>query len=80
LSDLEAVKVKLGDLLRAEVTAKKSWYKPSEPDIPVYSRVRAPHVQPLSKYSKVIAGMKENNQFLLYVDAAAKEEALKRTA
>ena len=80
LSDLEVVKVKLGDLLRAEVTAKKSWYKPSEPDIPVYSRVRAPHVQPLSKYSKVIAGMKENNQFLLYVDAAAKEEALKRTA
>jgi HD superfamily phosphohydrolase len=80
LSDLEAVKVKLGDLLRAEVPATKSWYKPSERDIPVYSRVRAPHVQPLSKYSKVIAGMKENNQFLLYVDAAAKEEALKRTA
>jgi HD superfamily phosphohydrolase len=78
LKDLETAKGKLGDLLLAEVAAKKSWYKPSDPDIPVYSRVRTPHVQPLSKYSKVIAGMKENNQFLLYVDAVAKKEAMER--
>jgi HD superfamily phosphohydrolase len=78
LKDLETAKGKLGDLLLAEVAAKKSWYKPSDPDIPVYSRVRTPHVQPLSEYSKVIAGMKENNQFLLYVDAVAKKEAMER--
>jgi len=75
LVELDAVKVKLGTLVLAEESAKKSWYKAGSRDIPVYSRVRSPSVQPLSKYSKVIENMMENNQVFLYVDAASRHEA-----
>ena len=73
--ELRKVKARLGRLLAAEETANKSWYKTGNTDIRVFSRVRKPQVQPLSGYSKVIAGMKENNQVLLYVDRASREEA-----
>ncbi|MGO9269619.1 MAG: HD domain-containing protein [Terriglobia bacterium] len=75
LRELEKVKAKLGKLVVAEETAKKSWYKTGNTDIPVLSKVRSPQVQPLSKYSKAIEGMKENNQVLLYVDGASRPEA-----
>lgn len=78
LRDLRRVKAKLGRLLVAEEMAKKSWYKTGNTDIPVLSKVRSPRVQPLSKYSKAIEGMKENNQVLVYVDAASREEAENR--
>jgi HD superfamily phosphohydrolase len=78
LRDLRAKKAKLGRLLVAEESAKKSWYKTGTSDIPVFSKVRSPQVQPLSKYSKVIEGMRENNQVLLYVDGASREEAERR--
>ena len=77
LRELDAVKTRLGNLLVAEESGKRSWYKTGSTDIPVYSRVRVPSVQPLSKYSKVIENMKENNQVFLYVDAASKHEAEK---
>jgi len=76
LRELKRVKAKLGNLLVAEETATKSWYKSGSDDIPVLSKVRTPRVQPLSEYSKVIAGMMEkNNQALLYVDSTRREEA-----
>lgn len=78
LRELRKMKAKLGNLVVAEETAKKSWYKTGNTDIPVISRVTSPQVQPLSKYSKAIEGMKENNQVLLYVDNAFREEAEKR--
>ena len=71
------MKTRLGNLLVAEESGKRSWYKTGSTDIPVYSRVRVPSVQPLSKYSKVIENMKENNQVFLYVDAASRHEAEK---
>jgi hypothetical protein len=47
-------------------------------DIPVLSKVRTPQVQPLSAYSKVLAGMMEkNNQVLLYVDRDSRDKAEK---
>jgi len=73
--ELKKVKTRLGRLVVAEEKATKSWYKTGNTDIPVFSRVRKPQVQPLSRYSKVIAGMKENSQVLLYVDPASREEA-----
>jgi HD superfamily phosphohydrolase len=78
LRELRAKKISLGNLLVAEEPAKKSWYKTGNTDIPVFSKVRSPQVQPLSRYSKAIEGMKENNQVLLYVEGASKEEAEKR--
>jgi uncharacterized protein len=75
LRELAKVRAKLGKLLVAEEPAKKSWYKTGNTDIPVLSRVRSPQVQPLSKYSKAIEGMKENNQVLLYVDGGSREQA-----
>jgi hypothetical protein len=75
LLELRRVRTKLRKLVVAEETAKKSWYKTGNTDIPVFSRVRTPQVQPLSKYSKAIEGMKENNQVLLYVDRGFREEA-----
>ena len=77
LRELGKVRARLGKLVVAEETAKKSWYKTGNTDIPVFSKVRNPQVQPLSKYSKAIEGMKENNQVLLYVDDASREEAEK---
>jgi hypothetical protein len=77
LQELEKVKAKLGNLLVAEETAKKRWYKTGDTDIPVVSEFGSPHVQPLSKYSKAIEGMKENNQVILYVDRAYRQEAEK---
>jgi HD superfamily phosphohydrolase len=76
--ELRIVKAKLGKFVVAQESAKKSWYKTGNTDIPVLSKVRRPRVQPLSKYSKAIEGMKENNQVLLYVDGADREEAEKR--
>jgi len=75
--ELAMVKAKLGKLLVAEETARKSWYKTGITDIPVYSKVTRPKVQPLSRYSKPIEHMKENNQVLLYVDGASRERAEK---
>ncbi|HEV2378522.1 MAG TPA: hypothetical protein VG206_01855 [Terriglobia bacterium] len=78
LQRLNAVKAVLGNLLVAEEPAAKSWYKTGPSDINVLSRMRHPSVLPLSKYSKVIENMKGNNQVLLYVDAARREEAEQR--
>ena len=77
LRELEQVRTKLGNMVVAEETAKKSWYKTGNTDIPVITEVGSSRVQPLSKHSKAIEGMKENNQVLLYVDAAVREEAVK---
>jgi HD superfamily phosphohydrolase len=74
---LARARATLGKLLVAEENAKKSWYKTGNTDIPVISNVTGRKVQPLSKYSKAIEGMKENNQVLLYVDGESREEAEK---
>ena len=78
IRDLRAAKAKLGKLLVEEESAKKSWYKTGNTDIPVFSKVRIPQVQPLSQYSKAIDGMKDNDQVLLYIDGADREKAEKR--
>jgi uncharacterized protein len=76
LDDLERIKATLGELLVAEESATKSWYKTGSTDIAVLGRNN--EVLPLSTHSKVIGGMKSNNQVLLYVESENKTEALKR--
>ena len=78
LQRLNRAKGALGDLLVAEESAEKSWYKTGPSDISVLSSVRHPSVLPLSKYSKMIENMKGSNQVLLYVDSARKVEGKQR--
>ncbi len=84
LDRLLVVKESLRPWLVAEEPAGKSWYKTGgAADIPVLSDTRDRRVQPLSKYSSVIASIKSNNQVLLYVkpeDVAAAKEAIERVS
>jgi len=57
----------IGQVLVAEESASKNWYKTGKTDIPVFSSARDRPVKPLSEYSSVIANMKSNSQILLYV-------------
>ena len=75
LSRLEEVKKGLGDLVVAEVPAEKSWYKTGKADIPIVSRTMANRVEPLSKYSSVVASIKPVRKRLLYVRPEAFEDA-----
>ncbi len=81
LERLEQAKHCMGTMLVAEEHAGKSWYKTGVTDIPVLSDTRDRKVQPLSKYSSVIASIKSNNQVLLYAkpeDAEAAKAAIER--
>ncbi len=75
LDQFEQVKKALGDLVAAEAPAEKSWYKTGKADIPVVSQTRANQVEPLSKYSSVVASIKPIRQMLLYVRPERFEEA-----
>jgi len=76
LDELKVVKEQLGDLVAAEESASKSWYKTGTPDIRVISQTKGP--SPLSKYSSVLANLKANNQVLLYVHPEQAEQARKK--
>jgi uncharacterized protein len=52
LEELERVKAKLGDMIRAEARAEKSWYKLGNPDIPVIGDNPGRPVTPLSRHSE----------------------------
>jgi hypothetical protein len=68
LSDLEIlqqIREKLRNLIVAEESASKSWYKTGTPDIPVIGETN--HIAPLSSYSMLLANLKANNQTLVYV-------------
>jgi hypothetical protein len=67
LEQLETVKKELAELVVEEVPAEKSWYKTGKADIPVISATRVNRVEPLSKYSSIIASIKPVRQRLLYV-------------
>ena len=63
---LECVRA-LGDLLKAEEHAEKSWYKVGSADIPVASGDKKT-IKPLSDYSSVVAGIKPIRKVMLFVD------------
>jgi len=64
---LQRVKDILGPLLAGEASAAKNWYETGLPDIPVVDDHNPNDVEPLSKHSNVVRGLKANNQVLLYV-------------
>ena len=73
--ELERRKSALGNLLAAEESAERSWYKTGRlHDIPVVDNQK---VAPLSSYSKVVGNLKTNNQVLLYVRPENVDEAKK---
>jgi uncharacterized protein len=75
---LDRIREILGDLLKAEEHAEKSWYKVGAADIPVVSGDDGGVVKPLSAYSSVVASIKPIRKVMLFVDekdkAAAREK------
>ena len=67
IEELEKVKNAIGNMVVAEESAGKSWYKTGQTDIPVISDSKQNEVAPLSSYSNVVKNLKSNNQVLLYV-------------
>jgi hypothetical protein len=65
---LDDVKSTLGRLLRAEETASRNWYKTGLTDIPIVDDHNPKDVEPLSKRSSVVRGLRANNQVFLYVE------------
>lgn len=79
IQELQDKKEALGDLLAAEVTAKKSWYKsPIPQQILVVSGLNSRKTKPLTEYSDVIKNLPENRQTFLYVKQEHRAEALSR--
>jgi HD superfamily phosphohydrolase len=68
----------LGDLLKAEIPAEKSWYRIGPADIPVISEDDPSKVSPLSKYSSVVRGIEAVHQIRLYVRGEDRAEARRR--
>ena len=67
LDDLQNIREGLGDLLAAEQSATKSWYKTGDPDIQVFDDSGwKPAAAPLSKYSNVVKNLGTNNQIKLF--------------
>jgi HD superfamily phosphohydrolase len=75
---LQIVKESLGDLIAAEESASKSWYKTGAPDIPVVSETG--EIKPLSKHSSVLSGLKSSNQVLLYARPECASKARSKIA
>jgi HD superfamily phosphohydrolase len=76
--DLERLSVwrqTIGELLRAEILADKSWYRIGPADIPVISEDEAGRVSPLSQYSSVVRGVEAVHQIRLYVRDEDRAEA-----
>jgi uncharacterized protein len=78
LNELKIVKEKLGDLIVAEESASKSWYKTGTPDIRVMTENKGP--RPLSMFSTVLENLKANNQVLLYSRPECADEARKKVS
>lgn len=68
LDQLQEIKEKLGELVVAEESAEKSWYKTGSNDIPVISSMGEARVKPLSLHSNVVANIRPSSQVLLYVN------------
>lgn len=63
----------MGDLLKAEALAEKSWYRVGTTDIPVAND--RDEVGPLTKFSPLLGGLKPIRQIRLYVRGEDKDAA-----
>jgi len=80
LEEYEQLRESLGELVAAEESAEKSWYKTGKPDIPVAGSAKPRTIQPLSKFSSVVKNMEANRQRLVFTRPECLEEARKRKA
>jgi len=78
LEELQRVRDGLGDLLRAEEAARKSWYKVDRTDIPVFADPNARRVRPLSEFSTIVANLKTTNRVVLYTCSLDADRARQR--
>ena len=78
LEQLERWREALGDLLRAEIPAEKSWYRIGNADIPVISEDGIGRISPLSRHSSVVRGIEAVNQTRLYVRMEDRQKANNR--
>ena len=76
--ELAEKKSKLGELLVAEIPAKKSWYNTGSSDIPVFTGTPARERKPLSSFSSVASSIQPIHQIRLYVKAEDREKANRR--
>jgi HD superfamily phosphohydrolase len=67
MKELQRVREELGELIRAEESAAKSWYNLGTADIQVFSRTGRPSMKPLSAHSTVLAGLRPLRKVMVYV-------------
>lgn len=65
----------LGDLLAAEISAEKSWYKSGPADVQVLTEAPQTEVKPLSTYSSVVRSIEPIRQVRLYALPERRVEA-----
>ncbi len=65
-AELDRVRQVLGDLIKAEESAEKSWYKVGPTDIPVVSKSGGLRVKPLSAYSSVVASLQPIRKVMVF--------------
>jgi HD superfamily phosphohydrolase len=70
----------LAELLAAELSAEKSWYKAGPTDVQVLTEGPNPQVKPLSTYSSVVRSMEPIRQVRLYARPESRTEAIARIA
>ncbi|HEY7311202.1 MAG TPA: HD domain-containing protein [Gemmataceae bacterium] len=80
LDHLEKVRDQLGQLVRAEERAEKSWYKVGNADIAVVSDDDNRRVLPLSAHSTVVAQLRATGKVMLYADRQDSATARQRAA
>ena len=68
----------LGDLLAAEIPAKKSWYKMDSADIQVLAEAPPLEAKALSAYSSIVGSIKPIEQVRLYARPESRAEAVAR--
>jgi uncharacterized protein len=68
----------LGDLLAAEIPAKKSWYKMGSADVQVLAETPTSEAKPLSTYSSIVRSMQPIEQVRLYVRPEHRADAVAR--
>jgi hypothetical protein len=76
LEQLDGWRAALGDLLAAEVSAEKSWYKVGPADIQVLAETPRPSVDALSNYSSVVGNIAPVSQVRLYARPEDREAAI----
>ncbi len=78
IARLEEWRRALGDLLAAEMSAEKSWYKVGPADVLILADMPQSKVKPLSTYSSMMRNIEPTAQVRLYARPERRAEAVAR--